>query len=638
VPALRPAAAPALPPRGSAATALDAAAPDVAARDAAAPDVEAEEEPEWVPVRRPGRSGRVSGRRASALARTASAATPMLPAVPAPASRLPDGFTRAVGFGSATAFSGAGVEDLPTPWPAPAPATPAPVAAAGGPASVEASAAPAGDAESAPPAGRVPVTPRATPAPPLIPPMPSFPPPPAVLPPAALPPAGSASGSAAALPALEPAPNGLGRASSAAALAAPGAGGALERVAPAATAPTPPAPPAAPVAPVAPTAPAADTAPAAPTAGDVALVRRCLDLVSPRADRMTGEFYARLFLRHPDIRALFPAAMDVQRDRLFRALLGFVRMAADDPEALEPALSRLGVGHRKFGVRPEHFGPFGDALVESVRSYCGMPWNPALETAWRRVYGQIARTMAGAAERDARSAPACWQAEVVALERPVPEVAVVTVRTDQPYPFRAGQYASLETPWWPQVWRSYSLASAPRADGTLTFHVKAVPAGWVSNALVQRARPGDRLRVGPPLGRMTVDQQADAPLLLLGGGTGIAPMAAIVEEAAAHAERHGGSARTTELFYGARHDGGFYALPRLLELARRHRWLSVRPISGDTAPQRLSGLLPDVVRGLGPWDGYEALLSGPPAMVRRGVSALLDTGVRREMIKHDLED
>ena len=117
--------------------------------------------------------------------------------------------------------------------------------------------------------------------------------------------------------------------------------------------------------------------------------------------------------------------------------------------------------------------------------------------------------MIDAAAADELEAPAWWQAEIVAHERRTPDVAVVTFRPDQPYPFLAGQYTSLETPWWPRIWRHYSFASAPRSDGLLTFHVKAVPTGWVSTALVHRARRGDVVRLGPPEGSMTVDHTTD---------------------------------------------------------------------------------------------------------------------------------
>ncbi|MEV7360751.1 globin domain-containing protein [Kitasatospora sp. NPDC091276] len=369
------------------------------------------------------------------------------------------------------------------------------------------------------------------------------------------------------------------------------------------------------------------------TVRDVELIRASLAVVEPVADRATAHFYALIFLHHPEVRALFPAAMDVQRDRLFRALLAAAR-AADDPAGLRVHLGALGRGHRRYGTLTGHYGPVGECLVQALARYAGSRWDAETELAWRRVYRLVSSIMIEAAEDAARTSPPWWQGEVVRHERRTRDVAVITVRPDQAYPYRAGQYTSLETPWWPRVWRHFSFASAPRPDGLLTFHVKAVQAGWVSNALVHRAAPGDVLRLGPAAGTMTADHVAGADLLCLGGGTGIAPIRALVEEVA----ERGTPVGAVDVFYGARRAGDLYELDGLDELARRLPWLTVRPVLSGTGPVEgaLTGELPEVVGRFGPWAGREAFLSGPPAMVRRGVGVLLRSGVAAERIRHDL--
>ncbi|MEV4559497.1 globin domain-containing protein [Kitasatospora sp. NPDC049285] len=387
-----------------------------------------------------------------------------------------------------------------------------------------------------------------------------------------------------------------------------------------------------PVQPVAPVVePAAEQA---PTAEDVALIRATLAVVEPVADRATAHFYALIFVHHPEVRALFPAAMDVQRDRLFRALL-MAAASADDPAGLREYLGHLGRGHRKYGTLTGHYGPVGECLVAALARYGGSGWDERTELAWRRVYGLVSRIMIEAAEEAALATPPWWQAEVVAHRQATPEVAVLTLRPDQAYPFRAGQYTAVETPWWPRVWRHFSFAAAPRPDGLLTLHVKAVQAGWVSNALVHRARPGDVLRLGPAAGGMVLDHAAGRNLLCLGGGTGIAPIAALVEEVA----EHGADGRKVEVFYGARRAEELYQLAGLRELAARHPWLTVRPVVSEqsVAPgEALAGELPEVVARYAPWHGFEAYLSGPPAMVRRGVAALRRSGVAAGSVHHDL--
>ncbi|WP_320780678.1 globin domain-containing protein [Streptomyces sp. CRN 30] len=361
---------------------------------------------------------------------------------------------------------------------------------------------------------------------------------------------------------------------------------------------------------------------------DALLIRRTMAEIEPMSQKVTSYFYALLFVRHPELRALFPAAMDAQRDRLFTALLTAAEHI-DDPAVLTAYLRGLGRGHRKYGTRPEHYPAVGECLLGALSRHALLTWDPETEQAWIRAYTSISQIMIDAAAEDELHAPPWWHAEIVGHELRTPDIAVLSLRPDQPYPFLAGQYTSLETPWWPRIWRRYSFASAPRSDGLLSLHVKAVPAGWVSNALVHRARPGDVLRLGPPAGSMTVDHASGSSLLCIGGGTGIAPMKALVEDVAEHGDR-----RAVQVFYGARTDHGLYDIDTLLRLQRVHPWLSVRAVTDRQA--RLQ--LPDAVRAYGPWNEYDAFLSGPPGMIRRGVTTLRASGVPAERIRHDEVD
>ncbi|MGI5481857.1 globin domain-containing protein [Streptomyces lavendofoliae] len=356
---------------------------------------------------------------------------------------------------------------------------------------------------------------------------------------------------------------------------------------------------------------------------DAVRVRRTLREVEPVADKVTSYFYALLFTRNPELRALFPAAMEAQRDRLLKALLTAAEHM-DDAGVLTEYLQHLGRGHRKYGTDASHYPAVGEALIGALSRYATTTWDEETEAAWVRTYTTISQIMIDAAAENERHAPAWWHGEVVSHDLRTPDIAVITVRPDQPYPFLAGQYTSLETPWWPRIWRHYSFASAPRSDGLLSFHVKAVPAGWVSNALVHHARPGDVLRLGPPAGSMTVDHTTDNGLLCVGGGTGIAPIKALVEDVAEH-----GARRPVEVFYGARTDQDLYDIDTMLRLQQAHPWLEVRAmIDGRTQ-------LPDVVREFGPWNEYDAYLSGPAGMIRSGVDALRGVGVPYERIRHD---
>ncbi|WP_019633373.1 globin domain-containing protein [Actinomadura atramentaria] len=345
-------------------------------------------------------------------------------------------------------------------------------------------------------------------------------------------------------------------------------------------------------------------------------------------DKAAAYFYGRLFAAEPRLRTLFPPAMDVTRDRLFRTLTQIV-FHADDPAALTDRLAPLGRAHRKYGVLPEHYPAFGAALVATLRRFAGPAWSPAAEAAWTAAYARAAETMIEAAAEDARTSPPWWVAEVVAHDRRRADLAVLTLAPERPYPFAAGQHAAVQTSRWPRVWRPYSIANAPRPDGTLRLHVRSVPGGWVSGALVRETRAGDTVLLGPPAGDLA-PERAGRDLLLLAGGTGLAPLKAVAQHAAAADD-----GRAVRLYAGARTGDDLYDLPDLRFLEAAHDRVEVTAVPGDTLgplPDALPGLLEDVPD----LEDHDVLVAGPPEMVRRTLDVLDRSGVPPERVRHDL--
>jgi NAD(P)H-flavin reductase/hemoglobin-like flavoprotein len=336
-----------------------------------------------------------------------------------------------------------------------------------------------------------------------------------------------------------------------------------------------------------------------------------------------------LFVENPELRGMFPLAMDTQRDRLVSALLA-ITQHIDRPEILVPYLEQLAADHRKFDVKPEHFDAVGRALIAALRRFAGSLWSPEVESAWVQTYGFIARTMVAGVEKAARL-PAWWEGEIVAHERRTNDIAVITVRTDQPFAYRPGQYVSLETPWFPGVWRPYSMANAPRADGLIQFHVKAISVGWVSSALVRKAQPGQVIRLGAPVGSMVIDPASPRDVLCVAGGTGLAPIKAIVEDLA-----RWNSPRSVYVFFGARRPHELYDLAAMRRLSSRFPQLTViTAVSDDTSFHGERGLLPDVVARYGPWHTHDIFASGSPPMITATLNRLLTLGVPQTHIRYD---
>jgi hemoglobin-like flavoprotein len=242
-------------------------------------------------------------------------------------------------------------------------------------------------------------------------------------------------------------------------------------------------------------------------------------------------FYAHLFLSHPETRQMFPVSMAHQRDRFFTAL-GDVVTRVDDLEALVPILQQLGRDHRKFGTLAAHYPAAGASLLATLEHFDD-EWTPELAKSWGEAYDVVATVMIEAAE-EAAEQPAWWDADVVGHERRTIDVAVLQVRPRKRYDYLPGQSVSLETDIRPRLWRYYSPANAPRPDGLLEIHVKARDGGPVSSALVRRVGVGDTLRLGPPLGHLSLGPGSDRDLLLVAGGMGVAPLKAIVDQVARH--------------------------------------------------------------------------------------------------------
>jgi NAD(P)H-flavin reductase/hemoglobin-like flavoprotein len=361
----------------------------------------------------------------------------------------------------------------------------------------------------------------------------------------------------------------------------------------------------------------------------VRTVRESWAVAEPHADEVAKFFYGMLFSLSPNAREMFPANMEVQRSRLLRALVHIVQLV-DRPDDLVPFLRQLGRDHRKFGVISAHYEAVGTALIHAVKKFSAKTWTNEIERAWAEAYTIMARAMLDSA--NAEDGPAWWPAAVVDHHRIGFDLAVVTVRPDHPVPYQPGQYVSVEVPHRPRLWRYLSPANAQRDDGTIDFHIRTVDGGWVSRAIVGHTRPGEIWRIGPPMGRMRVDRENTRDLVMVAGGTGLAPMRAIIDELCQWGENP-----RVHLFYGGRVLSDLYDLQNLQQLAATNPWLTVVPVleSEPDATGVEHGTLADVVTRYGAWSERNVLVSGSPAMIRSTVSRMLVAGTPLDHITYD---
>jgi ferredoxin-NADP reductase/ferredoxin len=176
-----------------------------------------------------------------------------------------------------------------------------------------------------------------------------------------------------------------------------------------------------------------------------------------------------------------------------------------------------------------------------------------------------------------------------------------------------GQFINLIRPG--NVVRSYSLASVPGEDDVLTLHVAAMPGGAMSTWVHRDARPGDTLQFSGPLGGcFYTGGRLDQPMLLLGTGTGLAPLYGILRDALAQ-----GHSGPIHLFHGSPVDAGLYLHEAITALAEEFPQVAYHPCILES-PER-----PGVVQGdlgalalqaCGDLSGWRVYLCGNPDLVR----------------------
>ncbi|SIR63869.1 FAD-binding oxidoreductase [Williamsia sterculiae] len=367
------------------------------------------------------------------------------------------------------------------------------------------------------------------------------------------------------------------------------------------------------------------------------------DAMNGDTDRFTTEFYARLFGAHPELRDLFPAELTTQKAALLSVLdhvLATVPDAATH-EQLVQVLAQLGRDHRKYGVEERHYGWFFEALMRQFAATMGREWDDEYSAVTTQAMMLTTGVMRGAAQ--STTDPPMWQARVVEKFRISRDIAVIRLLADQPLRYRAGQYLEVQIPQWPRLWRDLSPALPPNPDGQLEFHVRSVPRGTVSQSMVTETAVGDVWALAQSHGTLHVD--TDRPVLMLAGGTGLAPLRALLLQMARRAD-----APSTHVFYGARSPGELYELPMLRQLTATNPWLRVvGVVESDEDPWWLrtsndpAALGVDVVNGTvvgaalaaGDWSGHQVLVAGPPEMIDVTRERLLRAGVPEDLIRHD---
>ena len=137
---------------------------------------------------------------------------------------------------------------------------------------------------------------------------------------------------------------------------------------------------------------------------DVARLRENFAHIAMHGDELPLFFYSDLFIKHPEVRDLFPISMAAQRGHFVEALVKIVSQV-DRVAEVTVYLEALGRDHRKFGAVLEHYDIVGDSLLSTLEHFSGPTWTPELAADWRTAYDLIGSIMISAARADERKRP-----------------------------------------------------------------------------------------------------------------------------------------------------------------------------------------------------------------------------------------
>jgi len=204
---------------------------------------------------------------------------------------------------------------------------------------------------------------------------------------------------------------------------------------------------------------------------------------------------------------------------------------------------------------------------------------------------------------------------IESIDRAAPDVAIVRLKlpANERLQFLAGQYIDFLLKDGRR--RSFSLATAPHDDQLLELHIRHVPDGFFTDLLFGQYKGREILRFEGPLGAFYLREDSDKPVILVAGGTGFAPIKAIIEHALHHK-----LPREMVLYWGVRSLTDLY-LPDLPgRWQSEHRNFTFIPVLSDPRPEDAwpgrTGLVHAAVATDFPdLSGYQVYACGGPLMI-----------------------
>ena len=199
--------------------------------------------------------------------------------------------------------------------------------------------------------------------------------------------------------------------------------------------------------------------------------------------------------------------------------------------------------------------------------------------------------------------------------------------------FLAGQYIEIMLKG--DKRRAFSIANAPHNDEFIELQIRHVPDGHFGDYLFNEMKEKTLMRIEGPLGSYYLREDSDRPIILMGGGTGYAPLKGMLEHAF-----FVGMDRPIHLYCGVRAKRDLYMHDQALEWAGQYDNLTYTPVLSD--PQTEDAWEGDVgfvhekvVEDHPDLSNYDVYMSGPPPMIKAGMDLFYERGLPETQIFSD---
>jgi CDP-4-dehydro-6-deoxyglucose reductase len=227
-------------------------------------------------------------------------------------------------------------------------------------------------------------------------------------------------------------------------------------------------------------------------------------------------------------------------------------------------------------------------------------------------------------------------ARVIEKTRLTPDVMRIKIKLPnaQRLQFLAGQYLEILLPDGKR--RAFSIASSPQSEDEIELHIRHVDGGGFTGWVFDELKERDILRLEAPLGTFFIrNDNTERPMIMMGGGTGFAPLKSMIEDLLAHNDQ-----RPLHLFWGVRNLAELYMHKQAQQWAEQNDHIQytsalLEPGAEDPAGSFNGFVHEAVLKQYPDLSNFDIYMSGPPAMIDAGRKAFIENGAGTRRIFFD---